>query len=86
MIQEAPQTWEVLADWYDARMGEDGDLWHRSFSRFDAEDSWQALTVTARLFGRLAREIAKDLHYAYDQEVENNILSFIDRHRGPDGG
>ena len=30
MVQEAPQTWEELADWYDERMGEDGDLWHKT--------------------------------------------------------
>ena len=30
MIQEASQTWEELANWWDERMGEDGDLWHRS--------------------------------------------------------
>ena len=22
-------TWEHLADWYDAKQGDDGDLWHR---------------------------------------------------------
>jgi ubiquinone/menaquinone biosynthesis C-methylase UbiE len=23
-------TWETIADWYDAKQGDDGDLWHRS--------------------------------------------------------
>ena len=67
----------------------DDETWdelHRSFSRFDAEDSWRALTATARLFGHLAREVGRDLRYPYDQEVETNILSFIDGLSSPNGG
>lgn len=27
----ATRTWAEVADWYDAQMGEEGDLWHRAF-------------------------------------------------------
>jgi aminoglycoside 6-adenylyltransferase len=61
-----PQTWENL---------------HRCFGRFDAADSWDAMFETFDLFGRIARETAKLLGYAYAEETEKNIMTFAERLR-----
>jgi aminoglycoside 6-adenylyltransferase len=62
----APETWRSL---------------HQCFGHFDAEDSWDAMFETFKLFGRVARETAKLLAYAYPEEVEKRVVTFAERLR-----
>ena len=73
-------------DYYDTRymgvkMGKwaDEEVWKQLFNcfgHFEADDSWKALFSSAKLFSRLAREIANIKGYTYPIDLESNILKF----------
>jgi aminoglycoside 6-adenylyltransferase len=63
-----------MKDWVDA------DTWkslQKTFGRFDAKDSFDALLATTDLFRCLATQTAKALNYKYLDELDKNITGFI---------
>ena len=58
----------------------DPDVWEslqEAFARFDAEDSWDALMATVRLFHRIAPETAGRLGYRYLDDIDRNMAGLI---------
>lgn len=53
-----PETWGALQE---------------TFGRFDAEDQKRAFEETAKLYGRLGREVAAHAGFHYPQQVEDKI-------------
>lgn len=47
------------------------------FGHFDAQDSWQALFATIRLFHDLSFQVATKLGYTYPQDLEKNVNDFV---------
>ncbi len=56
-------------------------IWDRLtsvFGHFDALDSWRALSDTMVVFGAIARDVARRMHYSYPDDVEENLRTYID--------
>jgi len=70
-------TWHLgirMKDWAEPA------IWGRLFSafgRFEAQDSWRALTETMDLFSEVAKEVSDCMHYRYPDGVEDNLRSYI---------
>jgi aminoglycoside 6-adenylyltransferase len=50
---------------------------HSVFAHFDAEDTWNALLASIRLFTRLSEETAARLRYDYPQKMVEEITDYI---------
>ena len=49
----------------------------KTFADSSIEKNWEALFVTTRLFKRIAIELARQLNYKYDSDLEKNISKYL---------
>jgi aminoglycoside 6-adenylyltransferase len=63
-----------LSRWADPRVWQDA---HEVFGRFDAADSWRALTASVALFNRLAAEIAGAAGLRYPSPADEAITEHL---------
>ena len=60
---------------------------HHVFAHYDAEEVWQALQATMRMFGRMARETAQRLAYPYPIDSDERVSAWVAQvHAGNSAG
>lgn len=67
----------------------DHETWQQleaTFAGSGIEENWNALFATTRLFGQLARNMAKELNYFYPQKTEDEISAYLQKIRKLDQG
>jgi len=50
-----------------------------TFSGSDIEENWNALFATIKLFRKLAETIAKELHYSYPYQLDEEITRYLEK-------
>lgn len=55
---------------------------HQTFAHFDADDSWNGLLSTIKLFRQLATAVAENLGLGYPVEMDRKISEFILKVKG----
>jgi aminoglycoside 6-adenylyltransferase len=58
---------------------ENWEILQATFAGSNIEDNWNALFAMAKLFSRLAKQIAKELNYPYPQKTADDIIAYLEK-------
>jgi aminoglycoside 6-adenylyltransferase len=75
---EPVDTWfrgDFMHDWVD---DETWQTLHGVFAHFDADDSWNALFTSIKLFQGLSEETATKLKYEYPKQMISEVITYIE--------
>ncbi len=84
---EIENNWSLKMGSYGKRLRKylNSDIWLELESTYvgaEKEENWTALFETIALFRKVATQVGVNLGYAYPQELDDNVVRYLDRVKG----